>query len=438
MLKNLLNSYKYIFPFEDFLYILQLEEYDSQRYLNRLPQFYFKRKLQKRDTLKFTSRIQTTCLLSVSITVLSLVFMVISPVSILGTVLLIPFFVLLSNVLLTPFYSFMKYRLQRKAAGIVAMRSDLLIVGVAGSYGKTTTKNFFYELIRFTKRTQMVPGNINTPTGIAAWVIKELKDNTELLIVEMDTYFQGEIRRSCMITPPDMAVITSIGDQHVERFGNRKKMAQAILEIFEYAKPHAKLFMFNEEYKKLKQLGIAFTKAVTKIDSSIYIKSNIRSESAQKDLLMAKKISEEFDIPKEIIKDTLQNLTLPDRRQKLSYMNGYRVIDDSYNISFTTALAAVSELKKLGDKEKKKTIVVTGGIPELGPDNLDANKKYADYLEKHVDEVVLLNTILSKDMIRSRFHRAQTLSEAWNIISDKYSPKKYILLIQPELNDLYY
>lgn len=438
MLKNLSKLYKAILPFEDFLYILQLEEYDNMRYISRIPRFFFRRNLQVRDTLKFTSRIQTTYLLAFGIFILSLPLSLLTPPILVVSPLLIPLYVGLANNLLTPFYEFMKLKLQKKAAQVVKSKKNLKIIAIAGSYGKTTTKNFLYELIRFNKRTQMVPGNINTPTGIAAWVMKELNAQTEILLVEMDSYFIGEIARSCMVTTPDIAIITSIGDQHIERFGSVKKMAQAIVEVFTHAKPTAHYFIFDAHIAKLRKLQVKIPKKITVVEEKeTDIKTNVTSHSTKIDLHMAINVAQMLNIPKTIIVDTARKLTLPDRRQKPVTMYGYDAIDDSYNISATTAREGIMAARLFAKAKKKKLLVITAGIPELGPDNIKANGEYGKYLAKNADAVIVLNSIFLKEIMQPSFEIATNFSNAWEV-AKKYSPRKYVVLVQPELTDLYY
>ncbi len=437
MSKILLKIFNIVFPFTDFLYILQLEEYDSARYIHDLPRFFLRRNIQKRDTLKFTKRAKTTLLLSGLFFVSSLLFIRISPVFLPFLLLLIPFFVLIPNVLLTPMYEFIKKQVQYKAGRRVATCEQLKIVAIAGSYGKTTTKQFLYEFLRFTKRTQVIPGNINTPTGIANWVLTNLKLNTEILIVEMDTYFKGEITSSCRITPPDIAIITSIGDQHIERFGTKQKMARAIVEVFDNTKVDASLFILKSEYRKLMDMGIPMPNNINIVDVMHTLKTNIVSDSAKQDLSLAVSVAQTLNVPKSLLADSLKSLETPDRRQKITTLYGYQAIDDSYNISFTTATAGLSRARQYADEQKKKLLVVTAGIPEVGIDSKSINSQYADALAKTADHVVILNSIYANILKRDRFDIFNSVPEVFEN-NERFPAEEYILLMQPELTDLYY
>jgi UDP-N-acetylmuramyl pentapeptide synthase len=318
---------------------------------------------------------------------------------------LIPIWIGLANLLLAPYLENIKLNIQKKAARYFAENFKGKVIAVAGSYGKTTTKNYIFELVRFNYKTQMIPGNINTPTGIANWVLAKLEKNTQILIVEMDTYFIGEIARSCKITPPDIAILTNTADQHLERLGTRANLKKALHEIFEYTKPDA-----------------------------------IKITDKSSNLEYALEVAKVLNIPKDIVNDTKKKLRKPERRGNIINMHGFETIDESYNISLATAKLALENAMKLAKNKKKKLLVITGGIPELGEENKDGNINYAKTLDKSSAEVILLKSILHKDYAENleNYSLASSMNEAWETIQKKYDPKKFVILMQPELGDQYY
>ena len=166
-----MDLFKNLFPIPDFLYLLQLEEYESKRYFRLLPRFFFRRNFQKRGKLVYTKRLKITL-------IFALTFCIIFP--------LIPIWIGLANLILSPYFEKVKLNIQRKASKYFAENFKGKVIAIAGSYGKTTTKNYIYQLVRFNYKAQMIPGNINTPTGIANWVLKNLDKSAEVLIVEMN------------------------------------------------------------------------------------------------------------------------------------------------------------------------------------------------------------------------------------------------------------
>lgn len=390
---------KILFPISDFLYILQLEEYDTNRYLKRLKHFFWKRNIQKRDKLVWTKRIKITAAIALPLCIF------IFPLT--------PIWIGLVNWLLTPYFEKIKLSIQKKALKYFAKENKKTkVIAVAGSFGKTTTKNYIYELVRFNYKTQMIPGNINTPTGIANWILQNFDPTSDLLIVEVDTYYIGEIKHSLSITPPDIAILTNIGDQHLERFGTKKNLARALNEVFDYAKPDA-----------------------------------IKLKNKKTNLEYALEIARLLNIPKDIISDTVKKLSKPDRRGDIKIINNFEVVDESYNISETTAKSAIDNALVLAGAKHKKLVVITAGIPELGEENKNANKSLGYYLVKNADKVIILKSILHKEVLndfdkftakqQARLILADNLNAAWKIL-EGFDPKKYLILLQPELNDLYY
>jgi UDP-N-acetylmuramyl pentapeptide synthase len=382
---------KLLFPISDFLYILQLEEYETKRYFKTIKRIFWKRNLQKRGKLVYTKRIKILYLISLPLCIILFPF--------------IPLIIGITNMILTPYFEWVKSNLQKRAARYFRAHNTITkVVAVAGSYGKTTTKNYIYELVKYNYKTQIVPGNINTPTGIANWVLNNFNPSSEILIIEVDTYYIGEIKKSLLITPPDIAILTNIGDQHLERFGTKSNLRKALLEIFDYSKPTA-----------------------TKIQGD---KSNLD---------FALEVSKILNIPKDIVNDTVKKLSKPDRRGDIKFINNYEVIDESYNISFETAKFAIQNALKIAEQKNKKLIVITAGIPELGRENADNNKKLGQLLAQKANKIILIKSILYTQVQNNseKIILAENLSEAWKLIK-KFDPKKYIVLLQPELNDLYY
>lgn len=443
-----------ILPFKDFLYILQLEDYYSQRYFKWLPKFYFRRDIAHRDKLKLTSRTLITLVISFCLTLvlplLSLLtqntILVISSAVI--TFLLIPIWIGLTNFITTPVYNIAKLLVQTKAKKLISSNKDLIIIGIAGSFGKTSTKNFIYELIRYNYKTQIIPGNISFPIGIANWVIKKFDKNTQVLVFETDGYKLGEVKSVCQMLPPDFSVITTIGDQHLERLGSRKSLAKTLFELIKYSKPQAKIVFSDKVEKEFEKLGV-------------YIKANINRQmvysstpkSAPKNLLveqiqnlsLANSIAIELSIPRNIIDDTNAKIVTPDRRGNVTEYFGFNTLDASYNISATTSKAVLQNAK--GFAGNQKLIVVTAGIPELGKENADANIELGENIAKVADEIYLLKSDFHDEIIKGlsvgqtsklTVTSGRNMKEFNEWLGAKEDKSKYFLLMLPELTDLYY
>ncbi|HWD51707.1 MAG TPA: Mur ligase family protein, partial [Acidimicrobiales bacterium] len=105
------------------------------------------------------------------------------------------------------------------------------VVGITGSYGKTSTKNHLSHLVEATSSVVATPASFNNRAGLARAINEHLTDGTEVFIAEMGTYGLGEIADLCRWCPPQVAVITAIGPVHLERFGSEDRIVEAKAEI---------------------------------------------------------------------------------------------------------------------------------------------------------------------------------------------------------------
>ena len=440
-----MKVFNFLLPFSDFCYILQQEEYDLKRYIKWLPRFFFRRNFQVRDHLRVTKRVKI--MLGVIGVIWVVSFGVIGAVLASGwwwlvwlgiKMLLTPIDVYLGTAITEPYFEAIKSKRRKLAAEIMRTKGkNTRIVVVAGSFGKTTTKNFIFQLCRYKYKAVMIPGNINTPAGIADWVINNFREGTELLIGEVDAFYVGEIRRSLEVIPPDVAVLTNIGDQHLERFGGKAGLAQALADTFLFAKAGAVLICDRQTELELPSVSTREMKFI----NPEKVKAEGLSVSNEINLGFAVTVARNLGVTEKMIKDGIKDLELPERRQYAGEVLGYEGIDDSYNISFTTAQAGLAAARELAKKRKKKLLVVTAGIPELSRENRSKNEEYGKVLAERAEAVVLLRSMLAGDVLKGLGGKGRVVgsfAEMAKKLQDWYPISEYVLLLQPELTDLYY
>ena len=100
--------------------------------------------------------------------------------------------------------------------------SDVTVIGVAGSWGKTTAKETIFELARNQTKTSATKGNNNTIMGVELTVLR-LPFNKQVFVCEMDAFYEGEILEVCRMIKPRIGLLTAIGPMHLERFDNDMK-----------------------------------------------------------------------------------------------------------------------------------------------------------------------------------------------------------------------
>lgn len=435
-LHALFHMFKIIFPFSDFIYILQLEEYETHRYFGWLSRFYFRRGIQIRDHLRLTARAQIIYVVSVILFIILLVTTALSEtpgffrvVACLLNVISIPIHVLVANIFTSWYFAHHKSLIRKRAREKVAQHIGLKIIVIAGSYGKTTVKNYTYQLLKYAYQTQMIPGNINTSAGIADWILQNLKPSTQVLIVEADTYGRGQISDIVRMTPPDIAVLTSIGDQHLVRFRNTEELTMALNEVFESASASVAIRSLEPRID------------LSKLSSASWVEDRNRTPD-EINISLAIKIASMFGISESHIQEELLTLKKPDRRLKSSSIFGFQGLDDSYNISFTTACRGLELAHSEAHSRKLKLLVITAGIPELSKELKLKNRELGELLAKKADFVIILNSMFSNDLksgIKNdlQYKIVKNLAESQKVIST-WNQDEWFILLQPELTDLYY
>ncbi|MDI9347810.1 MAG: Mur ligase family protein [Methylacidiphilales bacterium] len=428
-----------IFPFSDFMYLAQLEEYDVWRYLTLVKRFFFRRNIQTRGRLIYTQRalaiysgsvaIWLWCVTSTS----SLTIIAISTLA-------IPLLIVPPLLITEPIYGLLKLIKIRKATSLLRKGRTKVIV-IAGSYGKTTVKNFLYQLLKPFYKTQMVGGNINSAIGIAQWILQNYQVQCQFLIVEVDSYALGRIARSVAMLCPDYTILTSIGDQHGERFGSKRNLATALLEIHTPChKPQNHITTREvDQYIREQNIKTVLYHLAQSTEQATHL-----SKTQQQCLDLACSVAHQLEIKPNVLQLCKQSLTVPDRRQKLTWLHGFTTIDDSYNISYTTAISALTTAHELASKEKKNLLVLCAGIPELLPSERDRNQQLARAIGERATHTLLLTSIFAKEMAEvlrdanKSFSLHTSMSDAIQYLITSQDPKQTLLLQFPELTDLYY
>ncbi len=112
-----------------------------------------------------------------------------------------------------------------------------IVIGITGSYGKSSSKSMLAHILQFDAPTLAASGSINTLMGITRNIREELVQGHKYLVVEMGAFKRGSIRRLCQLTPPSAGLITAVGDMHLERFGSTDEIVKAKSELAQAIPP---------------------------------------------------------------------------------------------------------------------------------------------------------------------------------------------------------
>ncbi|MFA6190094.1 MAG: UDP-N-acetylmuramoyl-tripeptide--D-alanyl-D-alanine ligase [Candidatus Staskawiczbacteria bacterium] len=122
---------------------------------------------------------------------------------------------------------FIKKLIYKKAREKIKKLKNLAVIGITGSYGKSSTKEFLYAFLSKKYKVLKTTGNINTEIGVAQTVLKKLKPDHEIFIVEMGAYRKGEVALLCDIVKPKIGVVTGVNEQHLSLFGSLDNLLSA-------------------------------------------------------------------------------------------------------------------------------------------------------------------------------------------------------------------
>jgi UDP-N-acetylmuramoyl-tripeptide--D-alanyl-D-alanine ligase len=266
-----------------------------------------------------------------------------------------------------------KYVKKAKAA---LKDSKIKVVGITGSYGKTSAKFILSALLSTKYKVLATPRSYNTPMGIATTINGNKLDDYDIFIAEMGARNVGDIKQLCNICTPDYALITGICPQHLESFLSVENIIKEKGQIISAAT--GKTFISADCFDLFKDIngdkvkcdvvsnvvadcnGTAFT--LTLGGKKIDVNSKLLGEHSAYNIGLCALIAFELGVTPEEIKKAIGDLDYVEHRLQLIKNNGVNIIDDGYNSNPSGAVAA---LKVLRSFEGTK-IVVTPGLVELG------------------------------------------------------------------------
>ena len=297
-----------------------------------------------------------------------------------------------------------------KKAKAKLSESNLKVIGITGSYGKTSTKFILNSILSEKYRVLTTPRSHNTPIGIALAVNSAELENYDIFIAEMGARHVGDIAELCEICPPDVSLITGICGQHLETFGTFQNIVKAKGEILDYTKEKAIIaddcFDLFAEYPCDKvrvncvseilpsSSGTEFV--LTLGGKSRAVKTKLLGAHSAYNIGLAAEAAFAAGMTLDEIADAVSGLDFIEHRLQLIESNGVNILDDGYNSNVKGARAAL-EVLKLFDGGKR--IVVTPGLVELGVLEEDENYSLGRALVEF-DFVILVGDTLVQPVKR--------------------------------------
>jgi len=299
---------------------------------------------------------------------------------------------------------------------------NLIVIGITGSYGKTSVKNILYQLLSQKYNVLMTPESYNTLLGVTRTIGERLLPTHEIFIVEMGAKQSGDIEEICKLVSPSIGIITSIGPQHLDTFETIENVQQTKGELFEGVMPGGKVYM---NYNDPLIMGLAKRNDVDVtyfgLDGDNNPETTTRYYMA-KDIYLDKKgthftcltnkgtketmttkllgahnignmiggiaIAGDLDVDLSRLNTLLYDIEPVEHR--LSYRTSglnYTIVDDAFN---SNPIGSKNALQVLEQLEGNKKIIITPGMIELGDQQYALNKAFGISIANVCDHTILV------------------------------------------------
>lgn len=399
------------------IYILQAELYDGRKFLLFAYSHFGWWKLEKRAQLVWTKKARLiyalTALMLVAVVLLLIgLFGALGLVSLVILTPLVPVIIIIALWIIEPIDHFLKNRIFQKAQKFLREnRKNLTVIGITGSYGKTSTREILSSILSEKFRVITLSENINTDIGIADFILKNPKQfqENEIFIVEMGAYKIGEIKKLCDLVEPDYAILTGINESHLERFGSLRNIISAKFELPQAVKKTAVLNLDDENVRKnyecfgLKEfVGVSKSEAknIKSLDNFSGLEFELDGATFRTKLLalhnislilLATRVAQKLGMAiGEISRGVGKIEYVPHRLEPIyNEMTKVWVIDDSYNGNYDGIVSGIEVLKRATGRK----IVLTPGLVELGEKSAEVHEKIGQlYADAGIDLILLIKS----------------------------------------------
>jgi UDP-N-acetylmuramoyl-tripeptide--D-alanyl-D-alanine ligase len=358
---------------------------------------------------------------------------------------------------------------KKKAIKKLNSMSNMKVIGITGSYGKTSSKNILNDILNVKYNSFPTPKNFNTPLGLIITINNYLDKFNDLFIAEMGAFKRGEIKELCDLVHPTYGILTKIGVAHLESFGSQENIQKGKFELIE-SLPSDGIGILNFDdplqvsYKlknnckivtigidnenvdvraidiKLSNVGTTFN-VIFKGDKNKYkFETKLLGKANVYNILAGIALGYNLGINVEQLIIGVKKVKPVEHRLELKKMGIINIIDDAYNANPDGTKMALDVLNNMPGKK----IVISSGMIELGSKSYELNMELGSYMKGKCDQVILLGKEQTKPiydgLIKAKFDKnniyiLNDIKEAIELIKGE-SSDTYVL-IQSDLPDIF-
>ena len=382
--------------------------------------------------------------------------------------LLLPLLILAVNRINAPVQKMINKKYVNEARKKIADMPNLTVIGITGSYGKTSVKFFLTELLSGRFNVLCTPLNYNTDLGVTKTIRENLQAIHEVFVCEMGARYVNDIRTICDIVHPKYGIITSIGPQHLETFGSMDNIISTKFELYDSIPASGQMFLnYDNEYirnhvgdknqvgfgtapdakfrledVKMSSKGSSFTVCIDNQERIEFV-TDLIGEHNILDIVAAISAAYTLGVTgPELVKRVKKLKPVQHRLQLLPGRGRISIIDDAYNSNPNGFKSAVDTLAYFDEVK----VIVTPGMIELGEKEYELNYEAGRHASEVCDYVVLVGKKQTKPLYdgvcsnpafdRSHLHVVETLDEVWKLVGG-LTEDPVVVLLENDLPDNY-
>ena len=364
--------------------------------------------------------------------------------------------------ILKPVEATINARYRNEAISILRSKPELKVIGITGSYGKTSTKHYLHRILSEHYDVLMTPGSYNTPMGVIRTVREMMKPYHEVFICEMGAKQTGDIKEICDIVHPQTGIITAVGPMHLESFKTIENVQATKFELADALPPDGFAVINNDfewcanrktENVETARYGVSSTAgcdysacditysadgtsfAVECPDGGRFeLKTRLVGECNISNLVAAVVVALRMGLSHEEIRRAVESIEQVEHRLSVKRTpGGITIIDDAFNSNPVGSRMAVDVLSQFKGGQR---IIVTPGMIELGTEQEALNRALGKHIGNSVDLAIvvgnynreaLVSGILDSGFDKKNLHVVDTFADSQVLLSKILKPGDTVL-----------
>lgn len=441
--------------------------------INIVRVLYTKKNHKDKLPLKYTNRIIRLYICILVLNILSFILLIFNYnyyiILLISTFIVCNYLlVFLANVINKPIeklvYLYYKGKAKKKLKTI-----NPEVIGITGSYGKTSTKNILNTILNVNYNAITTPGSYNTLYGLILTINNKLSKYDDYFIAEMGAFKRGSIKKLCKLVKPKYGIITNIGKAHLETFKSVENIKKGKFELVDSLPEDGVAILNNDDVNqqnyhskckvitisinnesdvrakniKISSQGMSFDVVFKETKEVGHFTTQLLGYANVYNILAAVALGKYLNMSIPLLQLGVNRIKPIEHRLELKNINDVIYIDDAYNSNPIGSKMALDTLALLEGTK----VIITPGMIELGPEQDNINFEFGSNIAKSADIAILVGRkqtekiyegLIKNNMKKENIYIIDNLTDSFKIITEiKNKGQKVNVLIENDLPDIY-